>query len=159
MRNWCDPNLPHVLAEPVVEEMVKARDRVKAGRKVRTDKLKRGWPKRHLGYMVRGQHPKTKEWSMKFEGMEIGHGERSVNVALEDNSSRLFMREDVRLDSTKKYQEAEEEGLNTHLVGMGLEARNNHKLMETMRRPRKAKQAPNTDQGEPKRSSRLAGRR
>ena len=39
------------------------------------------------------------------------HGDRSLNEALEDRRSRLFMREDVRLDSTKKYQEAEEEEL------------------------------------------------
>ena len=48
---------------------------------------------------------------MKGEVIEVVHGNRSVNVALEDNSSRLFMREDVRLDSTKKYQEAKEEEL------------------------------------------------
>ena len=29
LMNWRDPNLPHLLSEPVVEEMVEARDRVR----------------------------------------------------------------------------------------------------------------------------------
>ena len=31
LRNWRDPNLPDLRAEPEVEEMVKARDRVRGG--------------------------------------------------------------------------------------------------------------------------------
>ena len=65
LRNWWDPNLPHMLVEPVVEEMVEATDKVKAGSKVHADNHKRGWPKLHLSDMVRGRHPKTKEWRMK----------------------------------------------------------------------------------------------
>ena len=45
LRNWQDPSLPSLLAEPVEEEMVKARDRVRAGGMVKTDEDKRGWPK------------------------------------------------------------------------------------------------------------------
>ena len=56
LRNWRDPNLPRVQDEPVVEEMVKARDRIRLGRKVQNDKLKKAWPKLHLGDLVRGQH-------------------------------------------------------------------------------------------------------
>ena len=51
------------------------------------------------------------------------HGNRSVNVALEDNSSRLFMREDVRLDSTKRYQEAKEEELKASWWGQACRRR------------------------------------
>ena len=45
MRNWQDPNLPNLLAEPVVEELVEARNRVKVGNKVKKDKDKKGWLK------------------------------------------------------------------------------------------------------------------
>ena len=38
------------------------------------------WPKLCLGDMVRGQDPKTKEWSLKGKVMELVHGDRSVNV-------------------------------------------------------------------------------
>ena len=51
------------------------------------------------------------------------HGNRSVNVALEDNSSWLFMREDVRLDSTKRYQEAKEEELKASWWGQACRRR------------------------------------
>ena len=91
--------------------MEKARDRVKAGKKVKDNKNKRGWPKLHLSGMVRGRNPKTNEWSLKGEIIEMVHGDRSLNEALEDSRSRLFMTENVRLDSTKKYHEAEEEEL------------------------------------------------
>ena len=43
--------------------------------------------------------------------MELVHGKRSVNVQLEDGRTRLFRREDVKKDTTKRYQEAEEEEL------------------------------------------------
>ena len=146
LRNWLDPNLPHMLVEPVVQEMVEATDKVRAGSKGRADNHKRGWPKLHLSDMVRGRHPKTKEWRMKGEVVEAVYGNRSVNVVLEVNSSWLFKREDIRLESTKRYQKVEEEELNSLLVGTSLEARNDHELEETMREPRKARQAPNTDQ-------------
>ena len=45
LRNWRDPNLRNLLAKPVVEEIVEARERVRAGEKVKTDEDKRGWPK------------------------------------------------------------------------------------------------------------------
>ena len=54
LRNWRDPNLHHMHEETVVEEMVKARDRVRHGRSIKHDELKRGWPKLHPGDMVRG---------------------------------------------------------------------------------------------------------
>ena len=91
---------------------------------------------------------------MKGEVLELVHGERSVNVMLESGDTRLFMREDVRLDSTKKYQE--DEDLSTQLAGTGPEARKDQELVETRRRPRRARQTPNSDQGEPRRSLRLA---
>ena len=49
------------LHSDVVEEMIEARDRVRAGHKVKTDEHKRGWQRLHVGDIVRGHHPKTKE--------------------------------------------------------------------------------------------------
>ena len=106
--------------------------------------------------ILRGQHPKTREWTMKGEVLELVHGGRSVNVLLEGGDSRLFMREDVRLDSTKKYEEYEEEDLSTQLAGTGLEARMDQELAETRKRPRRARQQASSVQDEPRRSLRLA---
>ena len=73
--------------------------------------------------MIKGRNPKTNEWILKGEVIEVVHGDRSVNVALEDSRSRLFMREDVRVDSTKKYQEAEEEELKSQMAETSLEVK------------------------------------
>ena len=70
-----------------------------------------------------GRHPKTKEWSLKGEVAEVVHGGRSVFVALDNRSSRMYKREDVRLDTTKRYQENEEEELDNELRGSDLEVR------------------------------------
>ena len=71
---------------------------------MKTDEVKRGWPKLYRGNMVRGRHPKSKEWSMKGKGVEVGHGERVVFVVMGNRSSRLYKKEDVRLDTNKRYQ-------------------------------------------------------
>ena len=52
----------------------------------------------------------------------------------------MFKREDIGLDSTKRYQENKEKELNSQLLGTELEARNDDELEETMRAPRKARQ-------------------
>ena len=70
-----------------------------------------------------------------------------MNVALENSRSRLFMREDVRLDSTKKYQEAKEEELKSQMAGTSLEVKNDKELEDTLKGERKARQRPNTGQG------------
>ena len=105
--------------------------------------------------MVRGQDPKTKEWSMKGEVLELVHGQRSVNVGLMDGRSRLFTRGALKKDSTKKYQEAEEEELRNQVAGTSLEAKDDGQLEESMQERRK-RQRPNTEQVEPRRSTRLA---
>ena len=97
--------------------MVTARDRVKGGcYKVRKDKSSSAWPKLFPGDMVRGQHPKTKEWSLKGQVLEMVHGDRAVNVDLEEGVRRLFARDDVRKDTTRKYQDQEEEELRSQLA-------------------------------------------
>ena len=79
------------------------------------------WPKLCLGDMVRGQDPKTKEWSLKGKVMELVHGDRSVNVGLEDGRLRLIERSAVRKDTTKAYREMEEEELRSQVAGTVLE--------------------------------------
>ena len=104
---------------------------------------------------------------MKGEVVEVVHGERAVFVVMDDRSSRLYKREDVRLDTTKRYQENKEEELNSQLVGTELEARKDHELEarkeheleETLKVPRKARQVTNTSDAAPRRRSRLAKNR
>ena len=40
------------------------------------DERKRAWPKLYVGDMVRGQDPKTKEWSLKEEVFEMVNGDK-----------------------------------------------------------------------------------
>ena len=53
------------------------------------DESNSAWPVLHAGDMVRGQHPKTKEWSLKGKVLETVHGNRSVNVDLDDGGTRM----------------------------------------------------------------------
>ena len=122
--NWREHNLPDLRAEPVMEEMVKARERVKGCfNKVREDKLKAAWPALYAGDMVMGQHPQTKEWSIKGEVLVMVHGIRAVNVDLDDGRTRLFGRDTVRKDTTKAYRLKEEEHLQSQLARTVLEPR------------------------------------
>ena len=159
LRNWRDHNLPDLRAEPVVEEMEKARERVKGGcKRLQEDETKRAWPKLYAGDMVRGQDPKTKEWSLKGEVLEMVHGDRAVNVDLDDGRTRLFERKAVKKDTTKTYREAEEEELRSQMSGTALEVREDGQLEESMGERRK-RQRPNMEETEPRRSLRLAKKR
>ena len=76
--------------------------RVKGGcYKVKKDELKAAWPALSPGDMVRGQRPQTKEWSLKGQVLEMVHGNRAVNVDLDDGRTRLFARDNVRKDTTR----------------------------------------------------------
>ena len=79
------------------------------------------------------------------------HGDRSANVELEDG--------DTLLDTTRKYQEEEDEDLHSQLEGTGMETRKDQELEETRNRPRVARQAPNAETEGPRRSSRLPRKR
>ena len=105
--------------------------------------------------MVRGQHPKTKEWSLKGEVLEMVHGDRAVNVDLDEGEPRLFVREVVRKDTTRAYLEQEEEELRSQLAGAVGEARPDEQL-EDSKRERGQRLKPNMEDVEPRRSSRLA---
>ena len=86
-------------------------------------------------------------------------GGRAVLVVLDGRSSRMYKREDIRLDTTKRYQENEEEDLNKELRGSELEVRKNHELEESLKGPRKARHITNISDTKPRRSSRLAKKR
>ena len=68
----------------------------------------------------------------------------------------MFMRSDVRMDTTRRYQEEEDKDLHSQLEGSGMETRKDQELEETRRRPRVASQTPNVDNGSPRRSLRLS---
>ena len=65
---------------------------------------------------------------MKGEVVEVVHGDRAVFQMMVNRSSRMYKREDVRLDPTKMYQEDEEEKVNNQQMGTELEARKDHKF-------------------------------
>ena len=139
--------------------MVKARDRVKGGcYKLRRDELKSAWPRLFPGDMVRGQHPKTKEWSLKGQVLEMVHGNRAVNMELDEGEPRLFARNAVRKDTTRAYQEQEEEELRSQLAGTVEEDRpeENQEQPEGSRKERGKRRNRNTEDVEPRRSLRLA---
>ena len=102
--------------------------------------------------MIRGQHPKTKVWSLKGKVLEMVHGDRAVNVELDEGNSRLFARDAVRKDTTRAYQEQEEEELRVQLGGEdSLEEQ-----QEGGEKQRNKRRSHNVEDVEPRRSLRLA---
>ena len=87
--------------------------------------------------------------------MELVHGQRSLNVGLKDGRSRLFRRGALKKDSTRKYQEDNEEELSNQVAGTSLEVKVDGQLEGSMQESRK-RQRPNKEQVEPRRSTRLA---
>ena len=83
------------------------------------------------------------------------HGNRAVNVDLDDGRTRLFASDDVRKDTTRPFMSEEEEQLQSQLVGSGLEPRPDELLEEPLR-GRKQNQRPNVEEAPPRRSLRLA---
>ena len=81
------------------------------------------------------------------------HGNRSVNVDLDDGGTWLFERAAMKKNTTKTYREAEE--LRNQLAGTVLEARTDKQLEESVRE-RRRRQKPNMEGVEPRRSLRLA---
>ena len=108
--------------------------------------------------MVRGQHLKTKEWSLKGEVLEMVHGDRAVNVKLDEGVTRLFARDAVRKDTTRAYQEQEKEELRCQVAGTVREDRPEADLeqLEESRNKRSERRKLNMDDVEPRRSLRLA---
>ena len=159
LRNWRDHNLPGLRPEPTVEEMVKARDRVRGGcYKVRKDESSLAWPRLFPGDMVRGQHPETKELSIKGQVLEMVHGDRAVNEDLDEGAPRLFVRDAMRKDTTRTHQDKEEEELSFQLVGTvgGDMPETGQGQMEESRSKRSKRRKPNLEDVGPRRSLRLA---
>ena len=83
------------------------------------------------------------------------HGDRAVNVDLDEGEPRLFARNAVRKDTTRAYLEQEEEELRSQLAGAVGEARPDGQLEES-KRERRQRMKPNMEDVEPRRSLRLA---
>ena len=83
------------------------------------------------------------------------HGNRAVNVDLDDGRTRLLARDDVRKDTTRAFMPEEWEQRQSQLVGSGLEPRPDELLEEPLR-GRKRNQRPNVEEAPPRRSLRLA---
>ena len=113
--------------------MVKARDRMRVGSKVKRDKEKRGWPRLEVGDAVRGQNPKSDIWDMAGKVADVIQGGRAVFVKFHRGGSRLFRREDVKKDTTgeHEYKEDEEEEHEEEVKGSDLEARKDEDLKES----------------------------
>ena len=80
------------------------------------------------------------------------HGNRSVNVELDEGNTRLFARDAVRKDTTRAYQEQEEEELRLQIGGeVNLEEQ--QQGGENQRRKGRNR---NVEDVEPRRSARLA---
>ena len=86
------------------------------------------------------------------------HGNRAVNVDLDDGRTRRFARDDVRKDTTRAFMPEEEEQLQSQRVGTGLEPRPDELLEEPLR-GRNRNQRPNVEEAPPRRSLRLAKKR
>ena len=104
LRNVRDLKLLQLAGEPYTEAMVRARD------KTRADSVKKDdGPQLSAGDLVRGQDPKTKVWTMAGIVDSIVHNRRSVSIKFQKSGSRIFSREDVKPDTTDKFQYNEQE--------------------------------------------------
>jgi hypothetical protein len=86
------------------------------------------------------------------------HGDRAVNRDLDEGVTRLFARDAVRKDTTRAYQEQEEEELRSQLAGTVGEDRPEAGLeqLEESRNERSERRKLNMEDVEPRRSLRLA---
>ena len=79
LRNIRAPNTPSLWQEPEVEEMVVARDSVRAARATKEED--RPWlPPLEVGDLVVGQNPKSSQWTMAGEVSTVTHGGRAYWV-------------------------------------------------------------------------------
>ena len=88
--------------------MVKNRDKTPSHR-VKKNNGPKVLPQVLAGNLVRGQDPKTKVWTMAGIVDSIVHNRRSVSIKFQKSGSRIFSREDVKPDTTDKFQYNEQE--------------------------------------------------
>ena len=102
LRNVRTPGTPSLWQEPVLEEMVQARDRVRAARATKGED-RQGLPPLEVGDLVVGQHPKSSEWTLAGEVSAVTHGARAYYVKYHEGGGRLFTRADLKLDKSGVY--------------------------------------------------------
>ena len=78
----------------------------------------------------------------KTDLLEMVHGDRLVNMDLDDGNTCLFERAAMKKETTQAYWEVEEEELRSQVAGTVLEARTDEQLEESMRE-RRQRQKPN----------------
>ena len=83
-----------------MEEMVEARDRIRAAR---ATKDRPGLPPLVVGDLVVGQHPKSGQWTLAGEVSAATHGGRAYWVKFHEGGGRLFARVDLKLDKSGVY--------------------------------------------------------
>ena len=94
--------------EPTVEDMVVARDRVRAARAT-LEENRSGLPPLYVGDLVLGQHPISSEWTLEGEVSTVAHGARAYYVKYHKGGGRLFTRVDLKLDKSGVYGYTEAE--------------------------------------------------
>ena len=94
LRNMRNPKRPELLEEPNTEDMVKARERNRMQKKEDGDDTP-VLPKLRVGNLVRGQNPKSKEWTMAGRVEANVHRDRAVFVKVHKKGNRMFQRKHV----------------------------------------------------------------
>ena len=108
LRNVRTPRSPSLWEEPAVEDMVVARDRVRAARAT-LEEDRSGLPPLYVGDLVLGQHPISSEWTLEGEVSAVAHGARAYYVKYHKGGGRLFTRVDLKLDKSGVYGYTEAE--------------------------------------------------
>ena len=108
LRNVRTAKTPSLWQEPIVEEMVVARDRIRAARATKEED-RQGLAPLEVGDLVVGQHPKSCQWTMSGEVSTVTHGGRAYWVKFHEGGGRLFSRVDLKLDRSGNYGYTEQE--------------------------------------------------
>ena len=102
LRNVRTARSPSLWQEPRIEEMVEARDRIRAARASKEED-RPGLPPLVVGDLVVGQHPKSGQWTLAGEVSTATHGGRAYWVKFHEGGGRLFTRVDLKLDKSGVY--------------------------------------------------------
>ena len=85
------PRSPSLWQEPSVEEMVVARDRIRAARATKEED-RPGLAPLGVGDLMVGQHPMSGQWTMAGEVSTVTHGGRAYWIKFHEGGGRLFSR-------------------------------------------------------------------
>ena len=89
LRNIRTPNSPSLWREPNVEDMVVARDRIRAARATKEED-RPGLPPLEVGDLVVGQNPKSNQWTMAGEVSAVTHRDRAYWIKFHEGGGRLY---------------------------------------------------------------------